>query len=374
MTAGEQKTDTTPIPRPVPVEPARRSSRGWVLVAVIVVTGLVVGGFSLMTGETGDAVPDATASVDPIDFEEAVVTNLVETQEYEGTLGRLLGEDVAIRLAGTVTAVPEAGATLSQGDVLVWVDNRPVVLLTGELPAWRSMAEDFEGPDVLQLESALTALGFNEDESRMTVDETYTSATEAVVSDWQESMGADDDGVVDLGEVVFITEPIRVDELLVDVGDVVQSGSPVAASSSDELEVTFGLPTSEQGALELGSTVVITLPDTRETTGTVTDIATVATREEGAEPTFEVVVALDDVSVTEGIDEVPVTVEVVTDGVEDVIAVPVEALLALREGGYAVEVESGTGTTLVPVEPGFYADGLIEVTGQIAPGDRVVVP
>ena len=60
---------------------------------------------------------------------------------------------------------------------------------------------------------------------------------------------------------------------------------------------------------------------------------------------------------------------------EDVIAVPVAALLALAEGGYAVEVDAGGGATrLVAVEPGFFADGLVEVSGGLEPGDRVVVP
>ncbi len=63
-----------------------------------------------------------------------------------------------------------------------------------------------------------------------------------------------------------------------------------------------------------------------------------------------------------------------TDAVNDVVAVPVEALLALAEGGYAVEVQDGNGTRLIAVEAGFYADGLIEVTGDVAPGDMVVVP
>jgi multidrug efflux pump subunit AcrA (membrane-fusion protein) len=48
--------------------------------------------------------------------------------------------------------------------------------------------------------------------------------------------------------------------------------------------------------------------------------------------------------------------------------------VALAEGGYAVEVADGAETRLVAVEPGFYADGLVEVTGEVSPGDQVVVP
>ena len=64
----------------------------------------------------------------------------------------------------------------------------------------------------------------------------------------------------------------------------------------------------------------------------------------------------------------------VTDSATGVTAVPVSALLALAEGGYAVELDGPSGTRLVAVEPGFFADGMVEVEGAIEPGDRVVVP
>ena len=54
---------------------------------------------------------------------------------------------------------------------------------------------------------------------------------------------------------------------------------------------------------------------------------------------------------------------------------PVEALLALAEGGYAVEVDDGGAAThLVGVELGVFADGWVEVTGDVEAGDQVVVP
>ena len=55
------------------------------------------------------------------------------------------------------------------------------------------------------------------------------------------------------------------------------------------------------------------------------------------------------------------------------LAVPVRALLALAEGGYAVERVTATGTELVPVELGAFADGYVQVTGTVAAGDTVVV-
>ena len=208
----------------------------------------------------------------------------------------------------------------------------------------------------------------------MTVDETYSAATEAVVETWQEAMGAEVDGVVGIGDIVFSAGPVRIGALEVAVGDQVAGGSPIFSTSSEEIEVTFDLPTFEQDNVEVGDAVEITMPDLSTTTGVVTEIATVATvPEEGGEVSFLATVELDDPSVAEGIDDAPVTVAVITDRVDQATAVPVEALVALAEGGYALEVEDGSVTHLVAVEPGFYADGLVEVTGGLA-GDRVVVP
>ena len=66
--------------------------------------------------------------------------------------------------------------------------------------------------------------------------------------------------------------------------------------------------------------------------------------------------------------------------------VPVNALLALAEGGYAVEIyngdpenqifkgESGIETAYVGVEIGVFTDGFVEIIGNIKEGQLVVVP
>ena len=60
---------------------------------------------------------------------------------------------------------------------------------------------------------------------------------------------------------------------------------------------------------------------------------------------------------------------------------PVETVLALAEGGYAVEVVTGESsdgaatTRLAAVEPGLFADGFVSITADgVAEGDVVVVP
>jgi hypothetical protein len=140
--------------------------------------------------------------------------------------------------------------------------------------------------------------------------------------------------------------------------------------------VTVDLPASDQAVLEEGDRVVIVLPDNTEVGGTVSYKAETATLSSQGGATFDVVVVLDDLAAAEGLDQAPVDVDVVTDRADGVMAVPVTALVALSEGGYAVEVEQADGSTrLVAVDPGMYADGLVEVASDgLQAGDRVVAP
>ena len=141
--------------------------------------------------------------------------------------------------------------------------------------------------------------------------------------------------------------------------------------------VAVELDSADQGLLETGDAVVVELPDGTETSAVVTSVGTIARQSpDGTTSYFEVEVVLDDDSVAAGLDEAPVTVTVVTDKAENVTAVPIAALLALAEGGYAVEVDDGNGTSrLVAVEPGMYADGYVEVASdELSSGVLVVVP
>ncbi len=228
------------------------------------------------------------------------------------------------------------------------------------------------GADVAQLEAALAELGYPAN----TTDDTFDSSTEAAVGEWQKDIGAERDGVVDLGEVVFLPEAIRVIGVVAVAGTPIRDGGQVLATSSAETVVTVALPAADQGKMAEGGAVTVVLPDGTRTPGTITEVGTVASTDAQGESTFEVEIVLDDPAAAAGLDEAPVDVEVLTDSREDVMAVPVTALIALREGGYAVEVEVGSGDTrLVAVDPGFYSEGLVEVVSNgLRPGDRVVVP
>jgi multidrug efflux pump subunit AcrA (membrane-fusion protein) len=144
--------------------------------------------------------------------------------------------------------------------------------------------------------------------------------------------------------------------------------------------VKIPLDASQQSEVKAGDTVSITLPDGTTTPGVVSSVGTVATTSgPGGNPatTIPVQVTLTDPGAAGTLDQAPVTVNITTASVKNVLAVPVGALLARSPGGYVVEV-AGPGNTrrYVPVRPGIFDDtsGLVQVTGALAPGQRVVVP
>jgi hypothetical protein len=95
-------------------------------------------------------------------------------------------------------------------------------------------------------------------------------------------------------------------------------------------------------------------------------------------PTIEVDIRLQHPSASGQLDQAPVEVSITAQSVHNVLAVPVNALVALAGGGYAVEEVEANGThRLLAVTPGLFDDaaGLVQVSGTgLAGGQRVVVP
>lgn len=304
-------------------------------------------------------------------------TDIVDTETLTGTLQFADPGVVYTRLAGTITAVPEAGQTLGRGDVAFEIDGTPVVLMWGDKPAWRALSDSVsDGVDVRQLETNLVAFGFGDGD--LTIDDEFTAATATLVEEWQEDLGLEETGAVELGRVIFVPAALRVAEVTVDVGSVVTAGVPVLVTSSPSQEVQLWLDADRQDLLDVGDAVGLELPDDSVTTGVVIEISdVVSTITEGPETrrVFEVSIRLDDVGAAAGLDEAPVDVEIESEEASNVLVVPVNALLALAEGGYAVEVvESDDTTRFVRVEIGKFADGVVAVTGDISEGDQVLVP
>jgi len=285
----------------------------------------------------------------------------------------LLGTSTA--LSGTVTSVGVNGVIVGQGEWLLSIDGIAVVLLVGDIPLYRTLTVGIDGDDVAQLQRTLIELGHGQS-FEMVVDGSYDDRTALAVAEWQVSAGMQPDGVVNVGDIIVRPEPIRVNELLVAPGDIVVPGTSVLTSSAASTYVTVELSTEDQDLVAVGDAVTVELPSGMREPAAVTEIGSVVLANQQGDTYFEMTVTLDDPSSAQGLDQAPVDVEVVGDRADDVLAVPVTALLALAEGGYAVEVVNEDGTTrLVAVSPGLFADGFVEVSSEsLQSGMRVVLP
>jgi hypothetical protein len=316
--------------------------------------------------EPSNATPPETTSVER--------TDLVRTQEVDGTL--TYGERSELRAFddGTVTSLPAVGSVIERGSGLWEVDGAGgPVLLYGARPMWRELSTSVsDGPDVQQLEENLVALGFA-DPAVLTVDEDFTAETARAVRRWQEARGVDETGRVGVGDVIFADGPVRVAGHVVDKGD--PADGAVLEVTGTTRRVHVDLDASDSGLVATGAPVDVELPDGTTVDGTVAAIGTTAEVKEGDGGTAATLdVEIDLAADVDALDESPVEVSLVSSRDEDVLAVPVEALLALAEGGYAVERVGADGSTqLIAVDLGAFADGMVEVTGELSAGDQVVV-
>lgn len=324
-------------------------------------------------GPSQSALQGATATAAVTRRNLSAATPVTATLRYAGSW------TVTGRAAGTLTWLPRAGRVVRQGQVLYRVDNgSPVVLLRGSVPAWRTLDEGVTGADVSQLNHDLVALG---DASRSEISaagwDYFSWETAYGVQQLEEHLGVSyPPGSMSLGQVVFEPTALRVATVTGSLGG--RATGPVLTATSRRHVVAIALDASQQTEVKKGDEVTVTLPDGTTTPGVISLVGTVATTTSGpnATPTIPVEVKLTDRGAAGNLDQAPVTVNITTASVKNVLAVPVTALLARSPDGYVVEV-AGRGNTrrYVPVRPGIFdqSSGLVQVTGALVPGQRVVV-
>jgi hypothetical protein len=162
--------------------------------------------------------------------------------------------------------------------------------------------------------------------------------------------------------------------------------------SSTRHDVSFQLEASQQSQVKVGDRVLVTLPDNTTTPGVVSMVGRVASTPSSSQadnaggaagsgsstPTVEVDARLLNPSVAGTFDQAPVDVLLTTATVMNALVVPVNALVALAGGGYAVEAVTASGThELLRVAAGLFDDqaGLVQVAGSgLEAGKHVVVP
>jgi peptidoglycan hydrolase-like protein with peptidoglycan-binding domain len=443
-----------------------------VVAAVLAIVLLGSGSGGHPGAETGVPAGDTTASV--------TRRTLSESSTVDGTLGYGTTLELYDRVGGTFTWLPSVGAVIGRGGTLWRIDDLPVVLMYGSVPAYRTLKEGVsDGPDVTELNQNLIDLGFDP-YGAIADDESFSEATAAAVKRWQKTDGLPETGEVELGRVVFAMGARRVTDVKVTLGQdppgaTTPTGTPAttpattspAATSPAANEPGAGKspakepasksphkgkgspgkakgspgkdkrkPAKEQPAKEkpaaespakerpakeeaakddpgkespggesganagevvltttstqqivqlkvkpeqqqlarLGETVTVQLPSGGEVPGNVTEVGTVASESSGSgdegkgspsgesgESTIPVTITLD--RHVAHLDEAPVSVELVKNIRRNVLTVPATALIATGGGDYAVEALQQDRRVTVPVTPGIFADGYVQVEG-----------
>ncbi|MEU4219625.1 peptidoglycan-binding protein [Actinoplanes sp. NPDC026623] len=340
---------------------------GFAAAAVVLTAGAaaaVVAGLPDAQSEAEASVPPRTAAVQK--------ETLVDTQDADGTLGYGDTTAHACRLSGTVTWLAAAESTVRRGKPLYRVDDDPVVLLYGALPAYRTLSPGDTGRDVKEFEKNLWALGYR----GFTVDRTYSSATASAVRDWQDDLGLQETGTVDPARIVYAPGAVRVAAHSAAPGAAVQPGTAILDTTGTGRVATVDLDIADQRLARRGATVRVTLPDGTEVPARITAVETVVTPAEGQEEaSTSLSVTIGFAKAPKGLDQAAVSVAFTASKREDVLTVPVEALLALAEGGYGLQVVEAGTTRFVAVETGLFADGRVEVSGGgITAGTMVGMP
>jgi peptidoglycan hydrolase-like protein with peptidoglycan-binding domain len=175
----------------------------------VVLTGvLVAGGVGWAVGSSVRSPADAAASRQPPPA--SLMTVAVERRTLTATVltsGTVeFGSPQPLLLAGAVgstepdggagagasgsfgqrvTRAPRAGQLLKEGTTVMEVNGRPVFVLTGAVPMFRTIGPGRHGRDVRQLQRALGRLGFRPGRT----DGTFGADTAAAVRRWYEARG-----------------------------------------------------------------------------------------------------------------------------------------------------------------------------------------
>jgi hypothetical protein len=377
-----------PDEQPGVTERPRRHRRKFLAGLLVIVAAAAVA--LALTDPFGNTTTSNTGVIDNADPTSLATVSqqaLSSDTQVDATLGYAGTYGVVNQAQGTVTALPSVGQVVSQGQVLYQVSGSAVLLLYGSTPAYRSLSEgasasDVTGPDVTQLNADLVALGYVTSAELSPTSDEFGYWTKVGVEALQAALGETQNGTMALGQAVFVPSAARITAVAATLGASAAPGQPVLTATSTTREVTIALDAAQQSEVKVGDKVTITLPDNQTTPGQVSSVGTVATAPaSGAtntSPTISVEVTPTDPAATGSLDQAPVQVSIITASVPSALVVPVDALLALANGGYAVEVVSSKGIhTLVAVAVGLFddAEGLVQVSGSgLTAGQRVVVP
>jgi HlyD family secretion protein len=398
MTAHQTDSPESEGSEPTGARPAGRSGRKRrvvrrTAVALVVASALTAG--AVVAVRQPWRTDDDTATAAPAGDKPGIVavqrTSLSSGMNLSGRIAHGNPTELGAQGQGTFTKLPAVGDEITAGGPVYELDGKPVVLFTGTRPFWRELAAGMaDGADVRQLERNLVNLGHAKGLD-LKVDDKFTDATAAAVKRWQKALKLEETGKVELGRIAALPDrTVRVQEVVAKLGGTAASGSggTVVKVTGTELVATVQPEDDQLPQFAPGSTVEVALAGGVKVQGKVRTIARGQAGTDGGgtgqgsggggkdKATVTIVLA-DQAAAHKALDgaQPAVTVTVTDRRADNVLVVPVTALLALADGGYGVQVvRDGTAPALVPVKLGLIANARAEVSGDLREGDQVVVP
>lgn len=154
----------------------------WITSAIAVaslVIGLLVGTFVVSPVEAASRAdaPEPGLITVPVEFGE--LSNDVTVRADVGYADAVEVTIDTATLSGPAVVtgqVPEVGAELNSLSIALEVAGRPVIVLPGDLPAYRSLRFGVSGPDVVQLKNALRSVGIDGGDPASNVFDAQTAA------------------------------------------------------------------------------------------------------------------------------------------------------------------------------------------------------
>jgi hypothetical protein len=337
---------------------------------------LAGGGFAAARLGTGRDTP-APAVTPSLTFARVTRADLVDNRLLPGTLDYGAGQKVHGSGSGIVTDLPAVGAAVRRGKALYRVDDQPVAVLFGDTPLFRPLDKPgLTGRDVAELRENLTVLGYLSSGAahvtasmRPSEKDVLDAALLDAAQSWQRDLGLPAPGFVSPARAIVVDGPGRVSALTARPGDLA-AGDLFTVTGTGKV-VSVPVAVTDAGPIKVGAAVSVLLPNGGTTPGVVRSIGTVVQSVgPGEAPEVAVTIRLTRAADVAEVDAAAVQVRFTTAARKQVLTVPVGALVALREGGYALQRRAGT---LVAVRTGMFAGGLVEVSGaQVTEGLAVV--
>jgi len=373
----------------------RRSGLKRLIVGTGIVLLLPVVAFQL--GKRAETTAEAVANAAPPptrDVTAAVEFRALDQGEvFRGTIRvdkiSVLASDSGV----VVEALAANGGVVDEGHALAVIDDRPLILLLGDLPLVGDLLPEATGSWVLQLQESLSRLGFYE----LEVDGEFGPGTQRAVRQLYVSLGfsppsgadfgRDSEGnppaagrssstPLPVGEVVFLPSlPARVVNVYIERGDVVSAGQPLLDLAPGEVIVEVKIASVDVARFDSGDSVTIQLEDD-ELEGSVSTVAE-ATSETGRSDW--IVTITPSAPLPTELDGTSLRVVVGASSLDEPqLVVPASAISFDAEGATYVALQMPSGEFQnVLVTTGLETGGFVAVTtstaGQLAEGDRVRV-